>query len=146
LSRIENLKVPPAWDEVRIARSPSAKVQAVGYDSAGRLRHHAEVGENLKKNSGADGFAHVQAGPWLADSTPRGRVPSGPRGGPLLACVGAGKVRLGRGTMGTRRLEEEEQRLTRATPWMDAGYTLRTMAVTELRSSSMEGNSIRSIW
>jgi DNA topoisomerase I len=39
LSRIENLKVPPAWDEVRIARSPSAKVQAVGYDSAGRLQY-----------------------------------------------------------------------------------------------------------
>src|SRR5215203_6303128 len=39
LVRIENLKVPPAWDEVRIARSPSAKVQAVGYDSAGRLQY-----------------------------------------------------------------------------------------------------------
>jgi DNA topoisomerase I len=39
LSRIENLKVPPAWDEVRIARSPSAKVQAIGYDSAGRLQY-----------------------------------------------------------------------------------------------------------
>jgi DNA topoisomerase I len=49
LRRIEDLKIPPVWDEVRIARSPSAKVQAIGYDSAGRLRHHAEVGENLKK-------------------------------------------------------------------------------------------------
>ena len=39
MSRIENLKVPRAWDEVRIARSPSAKVQAVGYDSAGRLQY-----------------------------------------------------------------------------------------------------------
>ena len=35
LSRIEDLKVPPAWEEARIARSPQAKVQAVGYDSAG---------------------------------------------------------------------------------------------------------------
>lgn len=26
LSRIENLKVPPAWKEARIARSPRAKV------------------------------------------------------------------------------------------------------------------------
>jgi DNA topoisomerase I len=26
LARIENLKVPPAWEEARIARSPSAKV------------------------------------------------------------------------------------------------------------------------
>ena len=39
MSRIENLKVPRAWDEVRIARSPSAKVQAIGYDSAGRLQY-----------------------------------------------------------------------------------------------------------
>ena len=37
--RIENLKVPPAWEDARIARSPSAKVQAVGYDSAGRLQY-----------------------------------------------------------------------------------------------------------
>ncbi len=39
LSRIENLKVPPAWEDARIARRPSAKVQAVGYDSAGRLQY-----------------------------------------------------------------------------------------------------------
>ncbi len=39
LTRIENLKAPPAWEEARIARSPSAKVQAVGYDSAGRLQY-----------------------------------------------------------------------------------------------------------
>ena len=39
LSRIEDLKVPPAWEEARIARSPKAKVQAVGYDSAGRVQY-----------------------------------------------------------------------------------------------------------
>jgi DNA topoisomerase-1 len=39
LSRIEDLKVPPAWEEARIARSPRAKVQAVGYDSAGRVQY-----------------------------------------------------------------------------------------------------------
>src|ERR671929_1569003 len=39
LTRIENLRVPPAWEEARIARSPSAKVQAVGYDTAGRLQY-----------------------------------------------------------------------------------------------------------
>jgi DNA topoisomerase-1 len=39
LKRIENLKVPPAWEEVRIAQGPSAKVQAVGYDSAGRIQY-----------------------------------------------------------------------------------------------------------
>ena len=39
LERINGLKVPPAWREARIARGPSAKVQAVGYDSAGRLQY-----------------------------------------------------------------------------------------------------------
>src|SRR3712207_3689960 len=39
LMRIENLKVPPAWEDARIARSPSAKVQAIGYDSEGRLQY-----------------------------------------------------------------------------------------------------------
>jgi DNA topoisomerase-1 len=39
LTRIDNLKVPPAWRGARIARAPSAKVQAVGYDSAERLQY-----------------------------------------------------------------------------------------------------------
>jgi DNA topoisomerase-1 len=39
LSRIEDLKVPPAWEQARIAGSPQAKVQAVGYNSAGRLQY-----------------------------------------------------------------------------------------------------------
>jgi DNA topoisomerase I len=39
LTRIEDLRVPPAWEDARIARSPSAKVQAIGYDSAGRLQY-----------------------------------------------------------------------------------------------------------
>ena len=39
LRRIEDLKVPPAWEDARIARGPSARVQAIGYDSAGRLQY-----------------------------------------------------------------------------------------------------------
>jgi len=39
LERIGSLKVPPAYRDVRVARGPSAKVQAVGYDSAGRLQY-----------------------------------------------------------------------------------------------------------
>ena len=33
LRRIEDLKIPPAYRDVRVARGPSAKVQAVGYDT-----------------------------------------------------------------------------------------------------------------
>jgi len=39
LKRIEDLKIPPAYEDVRIARGPSAKVQAVGYDTSGRLQY-----------------------------------------------------------------------------------------------------------
>ena len=40
--RIEALKVPPAWEEVAIAKSPRARVQATGKDRAGRWQylHH----------------------------------------------------------------------------------------------------------
>ena len=49
LSRIENLKVPPAWAETRVARSPSAKVQAVGYDLAGRVQYLYHPGYRERK-------------------------------------------------------------------------------------------------
>ena len=51
LARVEDLKVPPAWEDARIARSPSAKVQAVGYDSAGRLqyRYHEKYRERKER-------------------------------------------------------------------------------------------------
>ena len=51
LRRIEDLKVPPAWDEACVARSPSAKVQAVGYDSAGRVqyRYHDKYRERKER-------------------------------------------------------------------------------------------------
>ena len=51
LTRIENLKVPSAWQEARNANSPSAKVQAVGYDSAGRLQYlyHAKYRERKER-------------------------------------------------------------------------------------------------
>ena len=49
LDRIESLKVPPAWSDTRVARGPSAKVQAVGYDSAGRLQYLYHPGYREKK-------------------------------------------------------------------------------------------------
>lgn len=38
IERIEALAIPPAWTEVEIARSPSAKVLARGLDAAGRTQ------------------------------------------------------------------------------------------------------------
>ncbi len=49
--RIQGLRIPPAWEGVRVARGPSAKVQAVGYDSAGRLQYvyHRKYRERKEK-------------------------------------------------------------------------------------------------
>jgi DNA topoisomerase-1 len=39
LARIETLRIPPAWREVRISPRPSAKLQATGIDAAGRKQY-----------------------------------------------------------------------------------------------------------
>lgn len=39
LARIQKLRIPPAWQEVRIARSDAAPLQAVGVDSKGRTQY-----------------------------------------------------------------------------------------------------------
>jgi DNA topoisomerase I len=39
LERIEELAIPPAWKDVWIASRPGAKLQATGYDNAGRKQY-----------------------------------------------------------------------------------------------------------
>ncbi|MGH3054289.1 MAG: DNA topoisomerase IB, partial [Gaiellaceae bacterium] len=39
LRRIEGLAIPPAWKDVWIAAHPGAKLQATGYDKAGRKQY-----------------------------------------------------------------------------------------------------------
>ena len=68
LSRIESLKVPPAWEEARIARSPRAKVQAVGYDSAGRVQYL--YSERYREQKEREKFERVLR---FADALPRMR-------------------------------------------------------------------------
>jgi DNA topoisomerase-1 len=38
-SRIQALRIPPAWTDVAVARSPRSKVQAIGRDAAGRWQY-----------------------------------------------------------------------------------------------------------
>src|SRR4030095_16354722 len=47
LSRIDRLRIPPAWRDVRIAASASASVQAWGFDARGRrqYRYHERAVE-----------------------------------------------------------------------------------------------------
>src|ERR687885_2856487 len=39
ISRIEGLRIPPAWKDVWISPSPTAKLQATGVDAAGRRQY-----------------------------------------------------------------------------------------------------------
>src|SRR5918911_771788 len=39
LDRLHELKIPPAWTDVVVSRSPASKVQAVGRDKAGRWQY-----------------------------------------------------------------------------------------------------------
>jgi DNA topoisomerase I len=39
LERIESLRIPPAWRDVRISPRPYAKLQATGIDTAGRMQY-----------------------------------------------------------------------------------------------------------
>jgi DNA topoisomerase-1 len=39
LARIDSLRIPPAWRDVRISPRPGAKLQATGVDSAGRVQY-----------------------------------------------------------------------------------------------------------
>ena len=47
LTRIDALRVPPAWTDVHIAASPASEVQAWGFDAKGRkqYRYHARATE-----------------------------------------------------------------------------------------------------
>lgn len=39
VDRIKSLAIPPAWEKVEISKSNRSKIQAKGYDSAGRLQY-----------------------------------------------------------------------------------------------------------
>jgi DNA topoisomerase-1 len=52
--RLDRLAVPPAWEEVRLARDPRSHIQAVGRDEAGRrqYKYHekwTETGDEVKR-------------------------------------------------------------------------------------------------
>jgi DNA topoisomerase-1 len=41
--RIEALRIPPAWQQVHIATSPRARIQAIGCDAAGRWQYRYRI-------------------------------------------------------------------------------------------------------
>lgn len=53
-ARLQKLAVPPAWEEVKLARDPKSHIQAVGRDEAGRLQYKyherwTETGHEVKR-------------------------------------------------------------------------------------------------
>jgi DNA topoisomerase-1 len=49
LERIRRLRVPPAWREVFIARSPRERVQAIGLDAAGRWQYRYDAAHHERR-------------------------------------------------------------------------------------------------
>src|ERR1700754_3001049 len=52
--RLQKLAVPPAWEDVKLARDPKSHIQAVGRDEAGRLQYKyhekwTETGHEVKR-------------------------------------------------------------------------------------------------
>lgn len=53
-ARLQKLAVPPAWEDVKLARDPRSHIQAVGRDEAGRLQYKyhekwTETGHDVKR-------------------------------------------------------------------------------------------------
>lgn len=49
VARIRKLRVPPAWREVSIARSPRERVQAIGLDAAGRWQYRYDPAHTVRR-------------------------------------------------------------------------------------------------
>ena len=53
LKRIENMRIPPAWNKVVVSKDPESKVQAIGIDEKGRSQfiysqEHKDKSKNEK--------------------------------------------------------------------------------------------------
>ncbi|HWE23942.1 MAG TPA: DNA topoisomerase IB [Myxococcales bacterium] len=89
LDRLHELKIPPAWTDVAVSRSPQSKVQAVGKDKAGRWQYRyndrAVVEREQKKYQRLVAFG--RALPKLRKEIDRGlRLPGLPRDR-VMACI-----------------------------------------------------------
>jgi DNA topoisomerase I len=89
LDRLHELKIPPAWTEVAVSRSPSAKVQAVGKDKAGRWQYRyndrAVVERERKKYERLIAFG--RALPLLRKEIDRGLALAGLPRERVMACI-----------------------------------------------------------
>jgi DNA topoisomerase-1 len=89
LERLHELKIPPAWSDVAVSRSPTAKVQAVGRDKAGRWQYRyndrAVVERERKKYERLVAFG--RALPELRQEIDRGLALPGLPRDRVMACI-----------------------------------------------------------
>jgi DNA topoisomerase-1 len=89
LDRLHELKIPPAWNEVAVSRSPTAKLQAVGKDKAGRWQYRysdeAVLEREQKKYNRLLAFAHAL--PKLRKAIDRGLALPGLPRDKVMACI-----------------------------------------------------------
>lgn len=73
LERIRALAIPPAWTEVRVNPDPEAKVQAFGFDAAGRkqYRYHPDHLARGARRKYRKLLHYARAIPRLRDATAR---------------------------------------------------------------------------
>jgi len=89
LDRLHDLKLPPAWTEVAVSRSPAAKVQAIGKDKAGRWQYRyndrAVIERERKKYDRLLAFG--RALPRLRKEIDRGLALRGLPREKVMACI-----------------------------------------------------------
>ena len=89
LDRLYDLKIPPAWTDVAVSRSPKSKVQAVGKDKAGRWQYRyndrAVVEREQKKYDRLIAFG--RALPKLRKEIDRGLALPGLPRDRVMACI-----------------------------------------------------------
>jgi DNA topoisomerase-1 len=73
LARIKAMAIPPAWTDVHVAADPDAKVQAWGYDAAGRkqYRYHADALARGSRRKYRKLLQYARALPRLREETER---------------------------------------------------------------------------
>lgn len=129
LARIRKLAIPPAWTEVHINADPAGKVQAYGFDAAGRkqYRYHPDYVAKGAKRKYRKLLEYARAIPRLREATEQHLSQSGVGRERVLATV----VRLI--MRGFFRIGSEEYAVTNKT------FGIATLQKKHLR---IEGNNL----
>jgi DNA topoisomerase I len=99
--RLQQLAVPPAWEEVKLARDPKSHIQAVGRDEAGRLQYKyhekwTETADAVKQEKlGLFGDKLGEVREWIEGQLRRQTIDEDFALGCALALLDRGGLRVG---------------------------------------------------